>query len=167
MNIFKYLFSILALVGVLSQPATAQSLSADDLGFAFGSDMTSELTVVGLKQSEVVFMTGEECMPLRANGSALPCEALFGSVPEFRHGCVLATATVNQATALHVQSAGVRIEEWAINISKTHLFVAGTVNSVRRGFLATAGEPGILVTSTCGVGKHLKDLPNPFSRVWI
>ena len=60
MNIFKYLFSILALVGVLSQPATAQSLSANDLGFAFGSDMTSELTVVGLKQSDVVFMTEEE-----------------------------------------------------------------------------------------------------------
>ncbi len=62
MNIFKYLFSILALVGVLSQPVVAQGLSADDLGFAFGSDMTSELNAVGYKQSDVVFMTEEEML---------------------------------------------------------------------------------------------------------
>lgn len=77
MNIIKYLFSVLVLVGALSQPAAAQVLSTDDLGFAFGSDMKSELNAMGYKQSDVVFMTEEEMLATEGEWSQFAVRAFI------------------------------------------------------------------------------------------
>ena len=77
MNIIKYLFSVLVLVGALSQQAAAQVLSTDDLGFAFGSDMKSELNAMGYKQSDVVFMTEEEMLATEGEWSQFAVRAFI------------------------------------------------------------------------------------------
>ena len=62
MNIIRYWFGILALVGMFSQSAIAQGLSSSDLSFAFGSNLKTEFDALGNKDSDVIFLTEQEML---------------------------------------------------------------------------------------------------------